>query len=162
MIPYRLLWSEHFYGKENFFKTYQFINSKLCHGYVLIKDIFTTKVKREPGIENLPEYHSNSLTIDVSIQFYFPHIFTAKRNWFCSVNSNCNTTFGYIKRCSWNQLTEEDSVPKKPQYNNLELEGHHQKLNITENINDLKGRIRLNSSYSCTCCLNQTHKPTHF
>lgn len=100
--------------KENLFKICQFIKSKVCHGYVLIRDIFTTKVKREPGIKNLPEYHSNNLTIGVAIQFYFPHIFTAKRNWFSSVNSNCNTNIGYIERCNWNKVTEEVSVPRKP------------------------------------------------
>lgn len=40
---------------------------KVCHGYVLINGIFTIKVKKDPGIQNLSRSHIKDLTINVSI-----------------------------------------------------------------------------------------------
>jgi len=56
--------SQYFQVKENFFKICQFIKAKVCHGYVSINYIFTTKFKRESGIENLTKSHINNLTIN--------------------------------------------------------------------------------------------------
>lgn len=44
-----------------FFKTCPFIKATVCHGHVLIKGIFTTKVKRNSGIEKHTRSHSKNL-----------------------------------------------------------------------------------------------------